>query len=290
MANKIIFSIHIDIPVEKLDNPAGFDWKTGEQEKTDKSLKVKKQFSKYFDKIKQRQEEYAKAIGVKYTLHGDDQQYQDFVKMFREEYPQISEYDIINFYKHWLMKEYTKGYDQICYIDFDVIPNTTESIFAAFDLKHKFVCAEQNDDALWGKYCKPDEYTTCIRNPASKYWNAHALLSEEGLDPDTDVFNTGIMAASSKIIRKLDYFGNFKAVLDLMSQVKNEQFSMYPKNIQRVFNYDNETVFSFKRIVNDVHIDYMTKDWHYRLTGDYPYVESSAKMYHVIHKRFEELL
>jgi len=290
LANKIIFSIHIDIPKERLDNPAGFDWKTGEQEKTNKSLVVKNQFVKYFKKLKARHEEYAKDIGVTYALHGDDEQYQEFVKMFREEYPQISEYDIINFYKHWLMKVYAEKYNQICYIDFDVVPNTTESIFKAHDLKNKFACAEQNEDALWGKYCKPEEYTTCIRNPASKYWNAHAMLNEEGLDPDTDVFNTGIMVASAKIIKKLDYFGDFKMVLDLMSQVKKEEFSMYPRNIQRVFNYDNETVFSYKRIVNDVHIDYMKKEWHYRVTGDHPFVDPTAKMYHVIHKRFNEVL
>lgn len=279
----------MDIPEDKLDNPAGFHWKTGEQEITNKSLEVKNQFIKYKDKLKQKQEEYADAIGTDYILHEYDLEYELFCEMFRREYPQISEYDIINFYKHWLMKVHAESYDCVCYLDFDVIPNTTEDIFLAHD-PLKYACAEQNSDALWGKMCKPEQYNTCIRNPASKYWNAHAMLLEEGYKPDTDVFNTAIMVATKEQIEKLDYFGNFKEVLDLMTELKHDEFSMYPHQIQRVFNYDNETVFAYKRIVNNVDIDYINELWHSRLTTDKTIINPEAKMYHVIHKRFGVLL
>tara|TARA_B100001079_G_C15921867_1_gene302634 strand:+ start:51 stop:407 length:357 start_codon:yes stop_codon:yes gene_type:complete len=117
------------------------------------------------------------------------------------------------------------------------------------------------------------------------------MLSDIGLEPDTDVFNTGIMVASSKMIKKLDYFGKFEELLDLMSKVKYDKESMYPHNIQRIFNYDNETVFAFKRVVNNVKINYLDDDWHHKVQDEKWYIfNENAKMYHVINKRFGKFL
>ena len=188
------------------------------------------------------------------------------------------------------MKRYAYKYDEVCYLDFDVIPNTDESIFDV--VKHdEFGCAETNREAEWGKNVETKYYNTCIRNPSSKYWNCHAMLNEIGLDPDTDVFNTGIMVAASKMIKRLDYFGEFEEVLDLMSKVKYDKSSMYPHNIQRIFNYDNETVFAFKRIINNIKIKYLGNDWHHKVQDEKWYVfNENAKMYHVINKRFGKFL
>lgn len=283
---KIIFSIFIDIPEEKLDNPGW--WENGVQVKTDKSSQTKNKLLKWSNRIIEEHKKYAEQINCDYVLHQWDEQYDNFCEMFRTEYPQISEYDIINFYKHWLMKEYSKSYDLICYIDFDVIPNTKEDIFDAHTPLTHFCCAASNEEALQGKLMDSKNYNHCIRNPASKYWNTHAMLANEGYHPDTDVFNTGIMIASKETIAKLDYFGNFKEVLEYMTELKHEENSMYPKNIQRIFNYDNETVFAYKRIVNDVNIQYISPIWHSKILNNW--VDKNGKMYHVISKRFELVL
>lgn len=69
-----------------------------------------------------------------------------------------------------------------------------------------------------------------------------------------------------------------------MTLVKHDTDSMYPKNIQRVFNYDNETVFSYMLIVNNVPVTLINKDWHHVIrTGEY---DENAKVYHVIDKAF----
>ena len=248
----IIFSIFIDIPKEDLDNPGWYNAE-GKMQDTDKSKQTKDYFAKYSNKLKARQVKYDRIIGVNYVLHEYDNDYKQYVNYFKNNYPQISIYDIINFYKHELMKRYAHKYDEVCYLDFDVIPNTAKSIFDI--VKHdEFGCADSNREAEWGKTVETKWYNTCIRNTSSKYWNCHAMLNEIGLDPDTDVFNTGIMVAASKMIKRLDYFGEFEEVLDLMSKVQYDKSSMYPHNIQRIFNYDNETVFAFKRVVNNIKI------------------------------------
>lgn len=281
--SKVIFSIYVDIPEDKLDNPGWFK-EDGTQINTDKSKEVKDKLREFADRLDDNKRQYAESIGADYILFKDDEQYADFCEMFRTKYPQVSEYDIINFYKHWLMKELAKDCDHVCYIDFDVICNTTEDIFAAHD-SNKFACAESNAQAAHGKTFIHN-YRHCIRNPATKYWNTHAMLSEEGFEPSTDVFNTGIMIASKQVLEQLGYFDDFEQVLELMTHLKNDPDSMYPSNIQRVFNYDNETVFAYKVVVNKVEIDYINDSWHacifkaQELKGE--------KMYHMIGKEFEQ--
>lgn len=278
----VIYSIYIDINEKNLDNPGW--WENGVQIKTNKSLETKLAFLRNYEKLNQVKKDYAENIGADYILFEKDNQYKDYFKSFKKNYPQISEYDVVNFYKQWLMLKMAEKYDNVCYLDFDVIPNTKEDIFKAHKIDTHFACAENNSLAVWGKIIDSNRYNTCIRNPASKYWNCHAMLFQEGYEPETDVFNTAIMVSSSKIINQLNYFGNFDETLKLMSFVKNDKNSIYPHNIKRVFGYDNETVFAYKRVVNKIEIDYITDDWHWRVDTDI--WKEDAKMFHVMNKKF----
>ena len=278
----VIYSIYIDIDEKNLDNPGW--WENGVQIKTDKSLETKLAFLRNYEKLNQVKKDYSKSIGADYILFENDHQYKDYFKSFKKNYPQISEYDVVNFYKQWLMLKMAEKYDNVCYLDFDVIPNTKEDIFKAHKIDTHFACSENNSLATWGKIISSEHYNTCIRNPASKYWNCHAMLFQEGYEPETDVFNTAIMVSSSKIINQLNYFGDFDKTLDLMTYVKNDKDSMYPHNIKRVFGYDNETVFAYKRVVNEIEIDYITDDWHWRVDSDI--WKEDAKMFHVMNKKF----
>lgn len=278
----IIFTIFVDIPDSKIDNPGGYS-ADGVLEQTNKSIIAKYNFLKYKDDLIKAQQDYADLIQCEYKVYTSDNMYTEFANFFLVNYPQISEYDIINFYKHHVMFELSKEYDNICYLDLDVIPNTSDNIFTCFDT-NVFAVPDSNEEAHWGKTVESKYYNTCIRNPATKYWNAHAMLSEIGFDPDQNVYNTGIMIASKETIMKLDYFGDFDKTLELMTLVKTDPLSMYPKNIQRVFNYDNETVFSYKLISNNVKVQLLDKKWHFPIRdGLY---EPGSKFYHVIDKDF----
>jgi hypothetical protein len=117
------------------------------------------------------------------------------------------------------------------------------------------------------------------------------MLLEDGMEPENDVFNTGIMVAGYNIIQELAYFHEFDKTLDLMTYLKEEEDSIHPPNIQRIFNYDNETVFSYLINKRDIGIDWLPKEWHYII--DHPkkeMIDTSAKLYHVINKKVEWVL
>ena len=288
MASKIVFSIFIDIPEDRLDNPGW--WEQGVQVITDKSKVTKFALLDNAERIQESQRKYANAIGADYRLFQYDDYYKKFFDSIKLSYPVISEYDIINFYKHRIMRDMADEYDYVCYLDFDVIPNTTDSIFEVHNVDKMLAVAEMNRLAIRGKVIKAKDYNACIRNPASKYWNTHALLFEEGYDPENDVFNTGIMAGSSEVIKQLDYFRDFEYIIKLMTEVKHDEFSMYPKNIQRVFNYDNETVFSFWIKSRQIEIQYLDKLWHWLVDEtitDPKHIDPNAKLLHFINKRMD---
>jgi GTPase SAR1 family protein len=266
LENKVVFSIFIDIPEDRLDNPGWYD--QGKQVITDKSKVTKLALLNNAELVTERQKQYANDIGADYILFQYDSTYKKFFNDIKNRFTEISEYDIVNFYKHRVMRDLADQYEYVCYLDFDVVPNTTDCIFQSHNVDKMMAVAESNRLAFRGQNMHPDLYNLCIRNPATKYWNTHALLMEEGYDPENDVFNTGIMAASSEVIKQLDYFKDFDNIINLMS----------------------ESVFSYCVKSREIQIEYLAKEWHWlvdELVSDPSHIDPNAKLYHFINKKME---
>lgn len=280
---RLIFSIFIEIQDDELDNPADFN-EDGTQRTTNKSKVVKSSFDQYRDQLIAAQASYAERIGVEYRCITDPFHYNQFATDFAICWPQISKYDVINFYKHYVMRMFAETYDQICYVDLDIVFNTHENIFDALPVDTHFCVPSSMVEAQWGIDIAPKDYNTCIRNPATKYWNTHAMLSGMTEDFSTSVYNTGIMVANAQNIRDLEYFVDFDNHISYMTHIKNDPDSMYPPNIKRVFNYDNETLFGFLVAVQMIPVYEIPPEWHMAIRGaDY---DPTAKVFHVIDKVF----
>ncbi len=249
-----IFSIYIEIPDEKLDNPRGH-----KDDKVNKSLRTKQRLMAYKDKLIDNHKEYAEAIGAEYKNFGYDEQYIEFAKRF----PDLSEYDIINLYKVWLLDQLTYEYDLVLYIDYDVYFHSKANAFHYLKAETALCCdtsTKEECEVFPNRRDYFSSYDKDFRNPQSKYWNAHALLQEEEFDGDNRVFNTGIMMASKKVIEQLDYFSDIEDVIETMKELK--EFSMYPPKVQAAFGYDNEAIMSYKVEKNQVPVESLSKTWH----------------------------
>ena len=55
-----------------------------------------------------------------------DKRYQTFEKNLRKDFPELTGYEIVNFYKIHLLYELAKEYDEILYLDFDAVPLTKD--------------------------------------------------------------------------------------------------------------------------------------------------------------------
>ena len=131
-----------------------------------------------------------------------------------------------------------------------------------------------------------DEVKYGIRSPSAKYYNAQAMLIDKGRDPNNDVINTGIIGASKKQILKLDFFGDFKDTLNLMTKLRNSKPDLYPQNIIDMFRYDNETIFAYKIKMNNVSIQWLDRRWHYFFDEQW-FIPKETKIVHAVCKKFD---
>ena len=277
---RVIYSIYIDVPAKEHYGKSKHRKDTIEKAKITVNA-----FKKHYKRLIESKRKYADAIGVTFLMFEYDLQYQKYEKFFLDNYPEITGYEIVNFYKIHLLYELAKKYDEILYLDFDAIPVTKDSFFDMWDIQNN-IAVYNNNTMINKMMLRLDEIEHGIRSPSAKYYNAQAMLIAKGCNPNNDVINTGIIGASKKQILKLDFFGNFKGTLDLMTKLRNEKDGMYPQNIIDMFRYDNETIFAYKIKMNNVSIQWLDKRWHYFFDNQ-GYVPKGTKIVHAVCKNFD---
>jgi len=273
---RVIYSLYVDVPAKE-----HFGDSKNKHDTVDKANVTINAFKNHYDKLIETKITYAEYCEADFVMFEYDNQYKTFEQNFLKDYPDFTGYEIINFYKIHLLYELSKKYDEVLYLDFDVIPFTDKSFFDVWDLS-KGICVYSNNDHV----IKNVRVNHSIRSPSAKYYNCHAMLLEHGLNPKNDVINTGIIGARKEDIQKLDFFGKFKDTIDLMTELRDDTSGLYPQNIIDMFRYDNETIFSFKREVNKVSIQWLDDKWHYFLDKQ-KFIPKDTKLVHCICKDFD---
>ena len=252
---KLIYSIYIEIPDERLDNPRG-----PRDDAVNKSKRTKERLAEYKDKLYDNHFEYANTHNATYIEFGRDDKYEEF----RARFPDLSEYDVINLYKVYLLDYMTHSYDLVLYVDLDVWFNNFDIDVFYYLQGESTLCCDTSSALdcgvkLWDSLYL-QHYDKDFRSPEAKYWNCHAMLSEKDMEPDNYVFNTGIMMASRKVMKQLDYFSDIDETLAMMKELKED--SIYPPQVQKSFGYDNETIMSYKVNMNNVTVSRLNETWH----------------------------
>jgi len=274
--SRVIYSLYVDVPAKE-----HFGDSKNKHDTVDKANVTINAFKNHYDKLIETKITYAEYCEADFVMFEYDDQYKTFEQNFLKDYPDFTGYEIINFYKIHLLYVLSKKYDEILYLDFDVIPFTDESFFNSWDLS-KGICVYSNNEHV----IKNVRVNHSIRSPSAKYYNCHAMLLEHGLNPKNDVINTGIIGARKEDIQKLDFFGKFKDTIDLMTELRKDTSGLYPQNIIDMFRYDNETIFSFKREVNNIEIQWLDDKWHYFLDKQ-KFIPKDTKLVHCICKDFD---
>ena len=276
--SKIIYSLYIDIPDEELDYQPPH-WNST----IPKNEYAKTQFKEYSGWLQECQKKYANSCGADYTLFGYDDAYIRYKEEFNKLYPQIVSYNIVNFYKITKLIELCEIYDEVLYLDFDVVPISDLNFFEHHDFNAGIHImngtAESQEKA---RVLNTVAYSN--RSPAAKYCNARAMCMFDDLPGDHDVFNTGIVGANKHYMDQLDYYGNFKQTLELMTEVK-EDTGVFPPQIQEMFGYDNETIWAYKTIKNKVPFLKLDPKWHHFM-DKWNYIPKETNLVHMVNKNF----
>jgi len=276
---RIIYSFYIDIPKNELDI---FDKNILKKDQKPTNYVTKDQFKLNYSKLLACKQWYANQINVPFKLFEYDTDFIIYKEQMQSKYPFLTTYNIVNFYKLHLLYKLANEYDEILYLDFDVVPMKSDNFFEAWDLS-KGIAVYNNPKVLKVEHIT--EFSQTIRSPTAKYYNAQAMLIERNLNPIHKVVNTGIIGASKKHLKQLNYFNNFKSDLNEMVNL-TKGHDMFPKKITDFFGWDNETLFAVKLAENKVDIQWLDDKWHYFFDGQY-FVPQKTIFCHTINKRFD---
>ncbi len=282
---RIVYSIYVDVPAAEHFGNSKYT-SPNKNDSEEKATETINAFQGHYDRLLENKKDYAKKIGAAFKMYTYDEKYKSFEKNILKFFPELTGYEVINFYKIHILCELADVYDEILYLDFDAVPLTNESFFDAWDLS-KGICVLHNNahvikrDAL--------NFNHSIRSPSAKYYNCQAMLIDGGYPIANDVINTGIIGANAEHIKQLDYFGGFDHIIEMMTALRSDAYAdtgLYPKNILDMFRYDNETIFSYKLRVNNVNVQWLDSEWHYFFDKQ-RFIPAKTKIVHAICKDFD---
>ena len=275
---RVIYSVYVNVPPKE-----HFGNSKNQHDTVDKANVTINAFEKHYDRLVECKLTYAEYCESEFIMFTDDEQYRQFKRNFLLDFPELTEYEVINFYKIHLLTDLARKYDEILYLDFDVVPLTDEVFFDVWDLS-KGICIYNNNKQV----IRNRNVSHSIRSPSAKYFNCQAMLLDGGYNPRNDVINTGIIGARKEDVISLDYFGKFRDTIDLMTKLRTEENDLYPQNIIDMFRYDNETIFSYKREINNINIQWLDDKWHYFFDKQ-GYIPRETRFVHAICKDFDKV-
>lgn len=249
---KIIFSVYNNIPV-------------GERV-TDYS---KSQFTKHYDMLLENKKQYAQVCNADFNMYEVHMGYVD-----------------LQHYKIKKFENLLEEYDQVLYLDFDVIVKTKDNIFTSIDgfgvLMENAVDIYNQESAKilreskvenldqYHEFCKNEFTNRFQRDKYHRYKKAHykkmMLFEDDIISTNDTIVNTGILIGNKNT--KINYDKNLKHMKNIAPFENNEVFLSY------LIERDNIKVTNLT-------------DWH--CVFDDLHTSVDGRMIHVINKRFEDV-
>ena len=228
---RLIFTIHDDIDNTNASSNnkelMGFDQfeviKTSHSDNAKGAL-----LKKYFNDLIDNKREYADKIGVDFKFFHNEMK--DF------DVDTSLEFTKVNLYKHHLYAKMAEEYDEVLYVDTDVLFNTDENIFDAHDLSKGIHVKDQDDKIISREKSEVLLSFVGLRSPILKYFITKDLLDGK----ECHVINTGIMLGRSEDILNIKFIERMKEAIEKINVLKTK------KNLINALYYpNNESIFSY---------------------------------------------
>lgn len=242
----------------------------------------KQQFKDYKDRLIKRQHNYAKLCNADYFVYENNNQITD-------------EYNSIQFFKIQQLEILANKYDEILYLDLDVIPFIFVNFFEKHDM-NKLCCFHQNGKE-WGlkRYFRKWEIYNHLKVLDSQSWWVKAcaknamLLLENHSNFNDMIINTGVLGGNSHVIKQIKFTENLNKMIELLHQAKQD--NVYQKEISDNMVPNNEVFLSYLVEKNKIPMNYIDENYNYVLDDVRKVFRDWEQMFfiHVINKDFETL-
>lgn len=247
MSKRLIFSLYTD----KVDPH------------TSATDQKKQSFAEYKDRIKTVQQDYAKICNADYTLFNTTN----------------TSYIDIQFEKLFKLEEMVEEYDEVLYLDFDVIPYTKVNFFDMFDLDT--LCVYSSPTELLKK---PEWHPM---DPYVKMSCKKAMLLIEDIVGTSEIFNTGVTALnkrSASLLRFKDRFTEYKESFKLA-----QEDNLYPFEMSSIWQLNNEVYASYIVEKYNIPTTNIGMPWNFIVDYGMPIPSAGAYFHHCVNKNFSTL-
>lgn len=252
---RVIFSIYTD---QVQDHRSAPSWK-------------RDQLRKYAQQLENAHREYAEKCNAEYFL-----------------FPTESvDYDDIQFEKILKLEALAEEYDEVLYLDFDVVPQTDTVFFDHFDMNT--LCFTVMDTF----FEDPDFLKLLIKKDLFdhmsmyvKYAAKASMLSLVDDFGDQGIINTGVVGGGSAIIKQLRFGERLQEMKDLLDQARRD--TVFPDNIKKHWRYNNEVFFTFLVDHDEIEHTDIGLMWNYFATEKDQPISANARLVHYSNKEFHK--
>ena len=226
------------------------------------------QLDKYKSFIESKQKSYAKAVKADYELFE----------------PSSTDYDEVQFEKLLMFEKLSEHYDEILYLDFDVVPIRKKNIFKAFDLNT--ICA-------FNVVCKLEPQIIRWRNQAdnwhgmdmySKAQQKRAMLLLDDMGGSETCLNTGVVAMNKKAVETVNLSAQLNDIKEIYEEALKD--NLYPQEMTRHWRFNNEVVLSYLIEKNDLPYTNIGMPWNFIIDNTVPHSDA-AYFLHCVNKKFD---
>ena len=231
----------------------------------------RQQFTEWYDQIYHIQENYAKICGADYQVF------------------ETSNTNYVNLQMEKILKteELTKQYDEVLYLDFDVLPATKVNFFEKWDLDS--ACAYEirtvlSDNQIktrifYKEFSEMDMY--------AKSCQKISMLLLDDITGRESCINTGILGMNKKSAKAVDFTNRIDYCYSKFEEAKID--NVYPEDISSVWEPNNEVFFSYLIERFDIPFTNIGLPWNFILDHKVKDV-GAGQIYHVVNKDFGVIL
>jgi len=226
------------------------------------------QFAKYKDQIITAQSKYADNVGADYKVID----------------PNCDQYNEIQFIKLYKLDEFAHEYDEVLYLDFDIVPNTIVNFFEFFNLNT--ICAYS-----FGRIPNKKELIAAARwdqfDPMNVYIKTsckNAMLLLHDIIGNDELINTGVVGGNSSVIKKMGFKSNMWEMSETFAEACTD--NLYPPNIASHWFPNNEAFISYLIEKNNIPFTNIGLPWNFILDQFCPNYSSAAHFIHHVNKEF----
>tara|TARA_A100001015_G_scaffold310088_1_gene410774 strand:- start:655 stop:1434 length:780 start_codon:yes stop_codon:yes gene_type:complete len=230
----------------------------------------KSQFEKYKYKLEESQKQYAKLCNADYFLHKTS----------------TVNYNNVQFEKILLLEKHAENYDEILYLDFDVVPMTKVNYFEFHDM-NKLSCHALNrkpkevDLRRWLNKGKQQHQQNVYVKTCAK----NAMLSLDFINGNDLLINTGVIGCNKNIVNQIDFSNKRNILYNILEEAMTD--NLYPDELSKSFFHNNEVYLSY--IVEKYNIPFINlgMPWNFILDGYCRKPSAAAHLLHHVNKEFE---